>query len=345
MYCHWLDTSDPIYVKYHEEEWGRKRTDDQYLFMMLILESFQAGLSWKCILDKRAFFLRAYDGFDIGKVCGYDEKDVERLLKTENIIHNRAKIRASIQNARIFKAISAEFGSFYDYLRVYTKGRKYFYNGLTSNDISVRISDDLKKRGMSFIGPRIIFAYLEAIGVFCDHDSGCHLYKAISLYEPGIDDDFEIELYADELTMSYNKGYKISANNYDEKTGRIFLCKDDLLQRYRKRQINNDKLYYIKDDRSGAYIGIGAYYHNDDRCYLDIIIKAQYRHHGYFDKALYLILEEAKNNGVTTLYDSFECDRGHVLAAFLDNGFVIDHYFYTEKCGQRQKAVTVKIVL
>ena len=345
MYCKWLDINDPIYVKYHEEEWGRLNTDDHYLFMMLILESFQAGLSWKCILDKRAFFFEAYDGFAIEKVIRYDQRDVKRLLETPNIIHNEGKIKASIQNAKVFKKIIEKYGSFYDYLKIFTKGRKYFYEGLTYDDISIDISKDLKKKGMSFIGPKIIFAYLEAIGVFCDHDKDCHLYKALSLYEPKIDDDFEIELYGGAKTMAYNKGYDIDKANYDRDTGQIFLSKDDLYARYHKRQMNDDKLYYIKEDRSETYIGIVAYYKDDDHYALDIITKDAYRHQGYFDKAMYLLLEKAKEAGIKELYDSFECDRGHVLEAFMDNGFIIDHYFDISKDGQKKKAVLVKISL
>ena len=114
--CKWCDLKNPKYVEYHDKEWGVLRTDDSYLFEMLVLESFQAGLSWECILNKRENFRRAYDEFDLDRVCGYDEEKIAELCSDSSIVRNKLKIRASISNARIFRDIVKEQASFYDYL-------------------------------------------------------------------------------------------------------------------------------------------------------------------------------------------------------------------------------------
>ena len=144
---------------------------------MLILESFQAGLSWECVLNKREAFRKAYDGFDIDKVCAYDEQKISELLNTKEIIRNKLKINASIQNSKIFKRIVDEYGSFHNYLKEYTKDEIIYEIERTTNELSDMISKDLQKRGMKFVGSTIIYSYLQAIGVIYSHEKECFLHK------------------------------------------------------------------------------------------------------------------------------------------------------------------------
>ena len=141
------------------------------------LESFQAGLSWECVLNKRESFRKAYDDFDIDKVISYDENKIEELLSNKDIIRNRRKIHASIQNSRIFKGIACEYGSFYNYLRTFTHDRTIYETDKTTNALSDALSKDLQKRGMTFVGSVIIYSYLQAIGVIHSHDKECYLHK------------------------------------------------------------------------------------------------------------------------------------------------------------------------
>lgn len=175
MRCGWANPKNELYIKYHDEEWGQPVHDDHRLFEMLILESFQAGLSWECVLNKREAFRRAFDGFDLDKVCAYDEEKVEALRQDEGIIRNRLKIRAAVKNAQIFREIVSEYGSFVDYLWGYTKGKIVFENDKVSSPLSDEISKDLRKRGMTFVGTTIIYAYLQAVGVINSHEDGCFM--------------------------------------------------------------------------------------------------------------------------------------------------------------------------
>lgn len=143
--CGWCNLKNPLYVKYHDEEWCRLNLDERYLFEMFILESFQAGLSWECVLNKREYFRAAYDNFDIDKVILYDDKKIEELLSNEKIIRHKLKIKASVNNAVIFKKIQVEFGSFKNYLLSFSKGEILYEIGNTTNQLSDSISRDLKK--------------------------------------------------------------------------------------------------------------------------------------------------------------------------------------------------------
>ena len=175
--CKWCNLKNPLYVKYHDNEWCVQNFDDKYLFEMLILESFQAGLSWECILNKRENFKEAYDNFDLEKVCLYDDEKIDELLKNKGIIRNKLKIKASINNAKIFKSIKEEYGSFYNYLYTFTNGKIIYEIGKTTNHLSDKISKDLKKRGMKFVGSTIIYSYLQAIGIIYSHDEECYLFQ------------------------------------------------------------------------------------------------------------------------------------------------------------------------
>lgn len=175
--CFWCNLNNPLYIKYHDNEWCQPNFDDKYLYEMLILESFQAGLSWECVLNKRENFRQAYDNFDLDKVCFYDDKKIENLISNKGIIRNKLKINASINNSRIFKNIVIEYDSFYNYLKSFWNGKTIYETGKTTNELSDTISHDLQKRGMKFVGSTIIYSYLQAVGIIYSHDKECFLYK------------------------------------------------------------------------------------------------------------------------------------------------------------------------
>lgn len=177
--CFWVDEKSEIYVKYHDEEWGVPNHNDRDLFELLILEGFQAGLSWITVLKKREAFRKAFDNFDVKKVSEYDEEKINALLENKDIIRSRGKITAAINNAKIFIEIQKEFGSFSNYIWGFTDN-KVIKN--TTGEIPVKtelsdmVSKDLKKRGMKYTGSVIIYSYLQAIGVVNDHDINCYKY-------------------------------------------------------------------------------------------------------------------------------------------------------------------------
>ena len=173
MRCKWCNEKNKKYVEYHDKEWGILNTEDRYLLEMLILESFQAGLSWECVLNKREAFRKSYDNFAIDKIINYDDKKIEELINNKDIIRNKLKIKSSINNARIFKQISEEYKGFYNYLKTFTKGYVIYENDKTTSILSDNISQDLQKRGMKFVGSTIIYSYLQAIGVINSHDDTC----------------------------------------------------------------------------------------------------------------------------------------------------------------------------
>ena len=167
--CKWCNLNNPLYIEYHDKEWGIPNFDDKYLFEMLLLESFQAGLSWECILNKRKYFKKAYENFDIDKIINFDERKIKELLSNDKIIRNKLKINASINNAKIFKNIQNEYGSFYKYLLTFTKNKILKETNKTSKD--------LIKRGMKFVGSTIIYSYLQATGFIYSHEKECFMSK------------------------------------------------------------------------------------------------------------------------------------------------------------------------
>lgn len=175
--CKWCNLKNPKYIAYHDNEWCQPNFEDHYLYEMLILESFQAGLSWECVLNKRDAFRVAYDGFDLDKICAYDEQKISDLLENKEIIRNRLKIKASINNSKIFKEILQEYDSFYNYLKGFTKNEIIYEINKTTNELSDAISKDLQKRGMKFVGSTIIYSYLQAIGIIYSHDKDCFMHK------------------------------------------------------------------------------------------------------------------------------------------------------------------------
>ncbi|CDE92230.1 TPA: DNA-3-methyladenine glycosylase I [Candidatus Gastranaerophilales bacterium HUM_6] len=177
--CFWVDEKSEIYTKYHDEEWGIPKHDDHELFELLILESFQAGLSWITILKKRENFRKAFDNFDIQKVANYNNEKIAELLSNTGIIRSKNKILSAINNAKIFMQIQKDFGSFANYIWSFTDN-KVLKNTtgkiITSSSLSDEISKDLKKRGMKYVGTVIIYSYLQAIGIIDDHDQNCFKY-------------------------------------------------------------------------------------------------------------------------------------------------------------------------
>lgn len=174
--CFWVNLNNPNYVSYHDNEWGVITHDDHELFELLILEGFQAGLTWECILNKREYFRFAFDNFDYKKISLYDSNKINELMNNKDIIRNRLKITSTIINSKVFMDIQDEFGSFDKYIWSFTNNKQIVHKGrriYTHNSLSDRISKDLKKRGMKFVGTTIIYSYLQAIGIINDHDLDC----------------------------------------------------------------------------------------------------------------------------------------------------------------------------
>ena len=181
MRCYWANPKNERYICYHDEEWGVPVHDDQKLLEMLILECFQAGLSWECVLNKRDAFRKAFDGFDLEKICAYHEDKLEMLRNNPEIIRNRLKIQAVVINAQAFRKIQKEYGSFSEYLWHWTDGRVIQETGKTSSELSDTISKDLKRYGMKFVGTTVVYAYLQAIGVIWSHEDECFCSRVTSL--------------------------------------------------------------------------------------------------------------------------------------------------------------------
>lgn len=178
--CTWVDEKSDIYKDYHDHEWGRPVYDDEKLYEMFLLETFQAGLSWITILKKREAFKEAFDQFDVKKIAQYDEIKVTALLNNEKIIRSKRKIAAAIKNAKIFMDIQNEFGSFSKYIWGFSNNqiiKNIDDNFKTTSKLSDEISNDLKKRGMSFVGSITIYSYLQAVGIVNDHELNCFCYN------------------------------------------------------------------------------------------------------------------------------------------------------------------------
>ena len=179
--CQWAG-NDPLYQKYHDEEWGVPVHNDQKLFEMLILEGAQAGLSWITILRKRENYRKAFSNFDAKKIAKYDSKKVEQLLLNEGIVRNKLKIASTIQNAKLFLELQKEFGSFDKYIWQFTAGKPVKNNWKSLKEIppktkeSDAMSKDLKKRGFKFVGSTICYAFMQAVGMVNDHTVDCFRY-------------------------------------------------------------------------------------------------------------------------------------------------------------------------
>lgn len=172
--CFWVNMDNPLYVLYHDNEWGVPKYDDYELYELLILEMFQAGLSWETILNKRDNFRKAFDNFDWNKIVNYDEDKINELMQDKGIIRNRRKIEATINNTKIFMDIQKEYGSFAKYIWSFTNNQVIITDSkVVSNELSDTISKELRKRGMKFVGTVIVYSYLQAIGVINSHEPVC----------------------------------------------------------------------------------------------------------------------------------------------------------------------------
>ena len=190
--CPWAG-SDPLYVRYHDEEWGVPSHDDRHLFEMLILEGAQAGLSWITILRKRPAYRKAFDRFDPKRIAKYDATKLQSLLADPGIVRNRLKIHGTVQNARAFLAVQQEFGSFDAYLWGFVGGAPKINRPRTMTDVPARtaesdaLSKDLKKRGFTFVGSTIIYAFMQAVGMVNDHLVECDWKRGVKQgSDPGV---------------------------------------------------------------------------------------------------------------------------------------------------------------
>jgi DNA-3-methyladenine glycosylase I len=183
--CEWVGDSDPLYIAYHDTEWGVPVHDDRKLFEFIVLESAQAGLSWRTILNKREGYRKAFKGFDPKKVARMDNSDIERLMSDASIVRNRLKITATLNNAKRFLEVRKEFGSFSEYMWSWTNGKSIQNRHKGMNDVPAvtelaeKMAKDLKKRGFSFLGPTVWYAHMQAVGMVNDHTTDCFRYKQI----------------------------------------------------------------------------------------------------------------------------------------------------------------------
>jgi len=187
--CQWVPVDKPLYVKYHDEEWGVPIHDDRLLFEFLILEGMQAGLSWATILNKRENFRKAFDNFDPKIIVRYDQKKLDALMQDSGIIRNRLKIQAAVQNAKAFLEVQAEFGTFDAYMWKFVDGKpiincwKNIKELPAKTPLSDTISKDMLKRGFKFVGSTIIYSHMQATGMVNDHTADCYRYnEIIALY-------------------------------------------------------------------------------------------------------------------------------------------------------------------
>lgn len=182
--CGWC-VGDDLYEAYHDQEWGVPVYDDDTLFQFLILETFQAGLSWITVLRKRENFRKAFDGFDYKKIAKYNQEKIDSLLEDAGIIRNKLKINATISNAQNFMKIQEEFGSFSKYIWGFTNGKpiknafKDYKKAPANTPLSDKISKDLKKRGFKFVGSTVIYAHMQATGMVNDHEVNCFRYNEV----------------------------------------------------------------------------------------------------------------------------------------------------------------------
>ncbi len=201
-YCKWAETNERN-REYHDKEWGVPVHDDRRMFEHLFLECMQCGLSWDLMLKKREIFRSCFDGFDYDRIAGYGEQDIERILNTEDMIRSPRKIAAIINNAKCFRRIREEFGSFCDYIWGFTDGKTYLYSGHNknggripvSNGLSKKISRDMKKRGFKYVGEITIYSHLQACGIINDHDESCSCYKRIIERNPFVIKRRDSEVY------------------------------------------------------------------------------------------------------------------------------------------------------
>ncbi len=188
--CDWVPENDPLYVAYHDEEWGVPIYDDQKIFEFLILEGFQAGLSWRTVLYKRENFRKAFDQFDAQKIARYDERKIQQLMQNSGIIRNRLKIEACVNNARCFLEVQEKFGRFSDFIWRFTDGKPIVNHWKTLSELPARtelsdlISKELKQLGFKFVGSTIVYAHMQATGMVNDHLVSCFRHAQLATEAP-----------------------------------------------------------------------------------------------------------------------------------------------------------------
>lgn len=180
-----MPVENPLYLRYHDKEWGVPVHNDRKVFEFLVLESFQAGLSWLIVLRKRENFEKVFHGFDPEKVSRFTQRDIQRLLRDEGIIRNRAKIQAAVENAKRFLEVQEEFGSFSKYMWSFVGGKPINHKLRTLKDYPAKTEEaeiwakDLKTRGFQFLGPTVCYAHMQAVGMVNDHTVSCFRYRAL----------------------------------------------------------------------------------------------------------------------------------------------------------------------
>ncbi len=188
--CDWVPKNDPLYVAYHDEEWGVPIYDDQKIFEFLILEGFQAGLSWRTVLYKRENFRKAFDQFDAQKIARYDERKIQQLMQNSGIIRNRLKIEACVNNARCFLEVQEKFGRFSNFIWRFTDGKPIVNHWKTLSELPARtelsdlISKELKQLGFKFVGSTIVYAHMQATGMVNDHLVSCFRHAQLATEAP-----------------------------------------------------------------------------------------------------------------------------------------------------------------
>ncbi|OGM91260.1 DNA-3-methyladenine glycosylase [Candidatus Wolfebacteria bacterium RIFCSPHIGHO2_01_FULL_48_22] len=183
--CPWPTANDPLYIAYHDKEWGVPVHNDRKLYEFLVLEAFQAGLSWRTVLHKRENFKKAFAGFDPKEVSKFGKRDVARMLKDAGIIRNKLKIEAAINNAQRFLDVQKEFGNFAKYQWQFVSGKPIIHEIKSLKDYPTKtqeaefMAEDMKKRGFKFLGPTVLYAHMQAVGMVQDHTVDCFRYKQL----------------------------------------------------------------------------------------------------------------------------------------------------------------------
>ena len=191
-YCDYWENASEVNIKYHDEEWGVPVQDDRMQFEYLMMEVMQCGLSWNIVINKREIFRKCFDNFEYDLIAKYNEKDINRIMNTDGMIKSFRKIEAIINNAKCFKKIREEFGSFWNYLWAYSDKKTILYDKHeqgyipVSNGLSDKIAKDLKRRGFKFLGSITIYSHLQACGIINDHDKNCPRYEYINSHYPTV---------------------------------------------------------------------------------------------------------------------------------------------------------------
>lgn len=328
--CRWVNLKNKLYIKYHDEEWGIPIYKDCKLFELLLLESFQAGLSWECILNKRQYFKEAFDNFNYKKISTYNDKKITELMNNKKIVRNKLKIKAAIKNAQIFIDIQKEYKSFSNYIWSFSNNKIIYETSKTSSQLSDKVAQDLQNRGMKFVGTTIIYSYLQAIGVINSHEKGCFLYKSSKdkMQRPLI---FKI---SDLEQRSINDGLAcyILGRSYDSGENGVFKNLEKAVYWYKEGTKKKDPralyglaaCYYfgdgLKQDKKKAHKLFATAYHplldiiekeknSPDRQAFSIFCLAAYYYFGFGDikkdekKAFELIYRAAEMGHIAAIYD------------------------------------------